>query len=102
MGLGHLWEGGEKDLGPPTAILSSPCPTDGVQEVKVKAANLSDIVPNTESETKVSIQGDSMGEGTDRAGLEGTKHSSLTSSPFPLFQATPCPSWWRKPSMGPS
>ncbi|NWS78397.1 VCO31 factor, partial [Crotophaga sulcirostris] len=35
---------------------------NGVQEVKVRAANLSDIVPNTESETKVSIQGESRGQ----------------------------------------
>lgn len=69
--------------------------------MKVKAANLSDIVPNTESETKVSIQGDSMGEGTYGVSWEGTRHPPLT-PPFLLVQATLCPSWWRKPPMGPS
>lgn len=34
----------------------------------MKAANLSDIVPNTESETKVNIQGESKGR--DRCGDE--------------------------------
>uniref|UniRef100_A0A8C3XTM3 Uncharacterized protein n=1 Tax=Chelydra serpentina TaxID=8475 RepID=A0A8C3XTM3_CHESE len=32
----------------------------GVQEVKVRAADIDDIVPDTESETKVSIQGNSV------------------------------------------
>ncbi|RLV63656.1 hypothetical protein DV515_00018051, partial [Chloebia gouldiae] len=34
------------------------------QEERVKATDLSDIVPNTESETKVSIQGEQQGEDT--------------------------------------
>uniref|UniRef100_A0A8C8SZC2 Complement C3 n=1 Tax=Pelusios castaneus TaxID=367368 RepID=A0A8C8SZC2_9SAUR len=33
------------------------CRASGVQEEKVRAADIDDIVPNTESETKVSIQG---------------------------------------------
>lgn len=40
----------------------------------MRAANLSDIVPNTESETKVSIQGESGGRNTtgDELGWGGT------------------------------
>uniref|UniRef100_A0A8C3T1H2 Uncharacterized protein n=1 Tax=Chelydra serpentina TaxID=8475 RepID=A0A8C3T1H2_CHESE len=42
--------------------VSSPRPSfsGGVQEVKVRAADIDDIVPDTESETKVSIQGNSV------------------------------------------
>lgn len=77
MGQGWVtsqWGGGDmKDLGSPISILVS-CPTDGVQKEKVKAANLSDIVPNTESETKVSIQGEIRGRDTrgDELGGGGT------------------------------
>lgn len=45
-----------------------PRPADGVQEERVKAADLSDIVPNTESETKVSIQGERRGGDTGGMG----------------------------------
>lgn len=40
----------------------------------MKAGNLSDIVPNTESETKVSIQGESRGRDTcgEKLGGGGT------------------------------
>lgn len=33
-------------------------PTDGVQRVEVEAADLSDQVPDTESETKILLQGE--------------------------------------------
>lgn len=60
---------------------SPSCPTDGVQEEKVKAANLSDIAPNTESGTKVSIQGEPKGRGTH--GAKGLGPSWLHISPSP-------------------
>ncbi|OXB53027.1 hypothetical protein ASZ78_002666 [Callipepla squamata] len=53
---------------------------NGVQEVKVKAANLSDIVPNTESETKVSIQGNPMSILVEKA-IDGTKLKHLIVTP---------------------
>ncbi|XP_067416524.1 A.superbus venom factor 1-like [Emydura macquarii macquarii] len=39
------------------SVLLDPTEKGGVQEEKVKSADIDDIVPNTESETKVSIQG---------------------------------------------
>lgn len=53
---------------------------NGVQEVKVKAANLSDIVPNTESETKVSIQGNPVSILVEKA-TDGTKLKHLIVTP---------------------
>ncbi|POI25731.1 hypothetical protein CIB84_010522 [Bambusicola thoracicus] len=53
---------------------------NGVQEVKVKAANLSDIVPNTESETKVSIQGNPVSILVEKA-IDGTKLKHLIVTP---------------------
>lgn len=43
----------------------------------MRAANLSDIVPNTESETKVSIQGDNRGWNTPGGELGGGGGHSL-------------------------
>ncbi|KAM4643823.1 complement C3 isoform 1-T1 [Amazona ochrocephala] len=53
---------------------------NGVQEERVKAANLSDIVPNTESETKVSIQGNPMSIMVEKA-LDGEKLKHLIVTP---------------------
>ncbi|KAI6061499.1 Complement C3 isoform X1 [Aix galericulata] len=53
---------------------------DGVQEVKVKAANLTDIVPNTESETKVSIQGNPVSIMVEKA-IDGEKLKHLIVTP---------------------
>ncbi|NXK56955.1 CO3 protein, partial [Chauna torquata] len=54
---------------------------NGVQEVKVTAANLSDIVPNTESETKVSIQGNPVSIMVEKAIDAGKlKHLIVTPS----------------------
>ncbi|XP_061299281.1 complement C3 [Pezoporus flaviventris] len=53
---------------------------DGVQEERVKAANLSDIVPNTESETKVSIQGNPVSIMVEKA-LDGEKLKHLIVTP---------------------
>ncbi|XP_035427750.2 complement C3 isoform X1 [Cygnus atratus] len=53
---------------------------DGVQEVKVTAANLSDIVPNTESETKVSIQGNPVSIMVEKA-IDGEKLKHLIVTP---------------------
>ncbi|KAM8793858.1 complement C3 [Eudromia elegans] len=54
---------------------------NGVQEEKVSAANLSDIVPNTESETKVSIQGNPVSIIVEKA-IDGAhlKHLIVTPS----------------------
>ncbi|XP_010151419.1 PREDICTED: LOW QUALITY PROTEIN: venom factor-like, partial [Eurypyga helias] len=53
---------------------------NGVQEEKVKAANLSDIVPNTESETRVSIQGNPVSIMVEKA-IDGTKLKHLIVTP---------------------
>ncbi|XP_010006476.1 PREDICTED: complement C3, partial [Chaetura pelagica] len=53
---------------------------NGVQEEKVRAANLSDIVPNTESETKVSIQGNPMSIMVEKA-IDGEKLKHLITTP---------------------
>ncbi|NWI16809.1 CO3 protein, partial [Crypturellus soui] len=54
---------------------------NGVQEEKVSAADLSDIVPNTESETKVSIQGNPVSIIVEKA-IDGAnlKHLIVTPS----------------------
>uniref|UniRef100_A0A8B9NIA3 Complement C3 n=1 Tax=Accipiter nisus TaxID=211598 RepID=A0A8B9NIA3_9AVES len=52
----------------------------GVQEEKVKAGNLSDIVPNTESETKVSIQGNPVSIMVEKA-IDGEKLKHLIVTP---------------------
>uniref|UniRef100_A0A8C4UM13 Complement C3 n=1 Tax=Falco tinnunculus TaxID=100819 RepID=A0A8C4UM13_FALTI len=49
-------------------------------EEKVKAANLSDIVPNTESETKVSIQGNPVSIMVEKA-IDGDKLKHLIVTP---------------------
>ncbi|NXF41823.1 VCO3 factor, partial [Nyctibius bracteatus] len=53
---------------------------NGVQEEKVRAANLSDIVPNTESETKVSIQGNPVSIMVEKA-IDGDKLKHLIVTP---------------------
>ncbi|XP_072704480.1 complement C3 [Ciconia boyciana] len=53
---------------------------NGVQKENVKAANLSDIVPNTESETKVSIQGNPVSIMVDKA-IDGDKLKHLIKTP---------------------
>ncbi|NWH43708.1 VCO31 factor, partial [Fregata magnificens] len=53
---------------------------DGVQTEKVRAANLSDIVPNTESETKVSIQGNPVSIMVEKA-IDGDKLKHLIVTP---------------------
>ncbi|XP_061871330.1 complement C3 isoform X2 [Colius striatus] len=53
---------------------------NGVQEEKVKAADLSDIVPNTESETKVSIQGNPVSIMVEKA-IDGDKLKHLIVTP---------------------
>ncbi|NXE85500.1 VCO31 factor, partial [Cochlearius cochlearius] len=53
---------------------------NGVQEEKVKAANLSDIVPNTESETKVNIQGNPVSLMVEKA-IDGEKLKHLIVTP---------------------
>ncbi|XP_075581331.1 complement C3 [Pelecanus crispus] len=53
---------------------------NGVQEEKVKATNLSDIVPNTESETKVSIQGNPVSIMVEKA-IDGSKLKHLIAIP---------------------
>ncbi|NXE16937.1 VCO31 factor, partial [Lophotis ruficrista] len=53
---------------------------NGVQEEKVRAANLSDIVPNTESETKVSIQGNPVSIMVEKA-IDGNKLKNLIVTP---------------------
>ncbi|XP_010022318.1 PREDICTED: complement C3, partial [Nestor notabilis] len=53
---------------------------NGVQEERVKAANISDIVPNTESETKVSIQGNPVSIMVEKA-LDGEKLKHLIVTP---------------------
>ncbi|NWT15821.1 VCO31 factor, partial [Vireo altiloquus] len=53
---------------------------DGVQEERVKAADLSDIVPNTESETKVSIQGNPVSIIVEKA-IDGAKLKHLIVTP---------------------
>uniref|UniRef100_A0A8C3DP68 Complement C3 n=1 Tax=Corvus moneduloides TaxID=1196302 RepID=A0A8C3DP68_CORMO len=52
----------------------------GVQEERVKAADLSDIVPNTESETKVSIQGNPVSIIVEKA-IDGAKLKHLIVTP---------------------
>uniref|UniRef100_A0A8C9MWU9 Complement C3 n=1 Tax=Serinus canaria TaxID=9135 RepID=A0A8C9MWU9_SERCA len=52
----------------------------GVQEEQVKAADLSDIVPNTESETKVSIQGNPVSIMVEKA-IDGAKLKHLIVTP---------------------
>ncbi|XP_075268481.1 complement C3 isoform X2 [Opisthocomus hoazin] len=52
----------------------------GVQEEKVRAANLSDIVPNTESETKVSIQGNPVSILVEKS-IDGIKLKHLIVTP---------------------
>nr|XP_041567607.1 complement C3 isoform X2 [Taeniopygia guttata] len=54
--------------------------TNGVQEERVKAADLSDIVPNTESETKVSIQGNPVSIMVEKA-IDGSKLKHLIVTP---------------------
>uniref|UniRef100_A0A8B9VMA0 Complement C3 n=1 Tax=Anas zonorhyncha TaxID=75864 RepID=A0A8B9VMA0_9AVES len=53
---------------------------NGVQEVKVTAANITDIVPNTESETKVSIQGNPVSIMVEKA-INGEKLKHLIVTP---------------------
>ncbi|XP_063037967.1 A.superbus venom factor 1-like [Melospiza melodia melodia] len=53
---------------------------NGVQEERVKAADLSDIVPNTESETKVSIQGNPVSIMVEKA-IDGAKLKHLIVTP---------------------
>ncbi|OPJ84833.1 hypothetical protein AV530_007055 [Patagioenas fasciata monilis] len=53
---------------------------NGVQEERVRAANLSDIVPNTESETKVSIQGNPVSILVEKA-IDGDKLKHLIVTP---------------------
>uniref|UniRef100_A0A8C5J6V5 Complement C3 n=1 Tax=Junco hyemalis TaxID=40217 RepID=A0A8C5J6V5_JUNHY len=53
---------------------------NGVQEERVKAADLSDIVPNTESETKVSIQGNPVSIIVEKA-IDGAKLQHLIVTP---------------------
>ncbi|KAM7079811.1 complement C3 [Ciconia maguari] len=53
---------------------------NGVQKENVKAANLSDIVPNTESETKVSIQGNPVSIMVEKA-IDGDKLKHLIKTP---------------------
>ncbi|XP_068854155.1 A.superbus venom factor 1-like isoform X1 [Aphelocoma coerulescens] len=53
---------------------------NGVQEERVKAADLSDIVPNTESETKVSIQGNPVSIIVEKA-IDGAKLKHLIVTP---------------------
>ncbi|XP_077643882.1 complement C3 isoform X2 [Lonchura striata] len=53
---------------------------NGVQEERVKAADLSDIVPNTESETKVSIQGNPVSILVEKA-IDGAKLKHLIVTP---------------------
>ncbi|XP_074023270.1 complement C3, partial [Numenius arquata] len=53
---------------------------NGVQEEKVKAADLSDIVPNTESETRVSIQGNPVAILVEKA-VDGAKLKHLITTP---------------------
>ncbi|XP_059728107.1 complement C3 [Haemorhous mexicanus] len=52
----------------------------GVQEERVKAADLSDIVPNTESETRVSIQGNPVSIMVEKA-IDGAKLKHLIVTP---------------------
>uniref|UniRef100_A0A8C3JWX6 Complement C3 n=1 Tax=Calidris pygmaea TaxID=425635 RepID=A0A8C3JWX6_9CHAR len=60
--------------------MASPPMRDGVQEEKVKAADLSDIVPNTESETRVSIQGNPVAILVEKA-VDGAKLKHLITTP---------------------
>ncbi|XP_009946243.1 PREDICTED: complement C3, partial [Leptosomus discolor] len=54
---------------------------NGVQEERVKATNLSDIVPNTESETRVSIQGNPVSIMVEKAiDAQKLKHLIVTPS----------------------
>ncbi|TRZ09283.1 hypothetical protein HGM15179_017818 [Zosterops borbonicus] len=53
---------------------------NGVQEERVKAADLSDIVPDTESETKVSIQGNPVSIIVEKA-IDGDKLKHLIVTP---------------------
>ncbi|XP_074932291.1 complement C3 isoform X1 [Phalacrocorax aristotelis] len=53
---------------------------NGVQEERVRATNLSDIVPNTESETKVSIQGNPVSIMVEKA-IDGNKLKHLIVTP---------------------
>ncbi|NXG92614.1 VCO31 factor, partial [Stercorarius parasiticus] len=53
---------------------------NGVQEEKVRAGNLSDIVPNTESETRVSIQGNPVSIMVEKA-VDGDKLKHLIVTP---------------------
>ncbi|NWI23840.1 VCO3 factor, partial [Sula dactylatra] len=53
---------------------------NGVQEERVRASNLSDIVPNTESETKVSIQGNPVSIMVEKA-IDGDKLKHLIVTP---------------------
>ncbi|XP_057245070.1 complement C3 alpha chain-like, partial [Malurus melanocephalus] len=53
---------------------------DGVQEEKVKAADISDIVPNTDPQTKVSVQGNPMSVLVDKA-IDGAKLKHLIVTP---------------------
>ncbi|NXJ86653.1 VCO31 factor, partial [Trogon melanurus] len=53
---------------------------NGVQEEKVRAANLSDIVPNTESDTKVRIQGNPVSILVEKA-IDGDKLKHLIVTP---------------------
>ncbi|XP_071583476.1 complement C3 isoform X2 [Heliangelus exortis] len=53
---------------------------NGVQEERVRAANLSDIVPNTESETRVSIQGNPVSIMVEKA-IDGEKLKHLIVTP---------------------
>ncbi|XP_059349224.1 complement C3 isoform X1 [Ammospiza nelsoni] len=53
---------------------------NGVQEEQVKAADLSDIVPSTESETKVSIQGNPVSIIVEKA-IDGAKLQHLIVTP---------------------
>ncbi|XP_074786135.1 complement C3 [Athene noctua] len=53
---------------------------NGVQEEKVRAANISDIVPNTESDTRVSIQGNPVSIMVEKA-IDGDKLKHLIVTP---------------------
>ncbi|KAF4796006.1 hypothetical protein TURU_088106 [Turdus rufiventris] len=60
--------------------VTTPQRSDGVQEERVKSADLSDIVPDTESETKVSIQGNPVSIIVEKS-IDGSKLKHLIVTP---------------------
>ncbi|XP_074836479.1 complement C3-like [Carettochelys insculpta] len=64
-----------------TSIVLDPAATGGVQEIKVKAANINDIIPHSEPETKVTVSGNPVANVVESS-IDGAKMGHLITVPY--------------------